>query len=229
MNQYNLLMTRSSGFTDMDVLLLGGVGLAVIIAIIGFVLISELIWHVVRAIPYYMMAKKAGGKNPWVAFVPCGPDYVAMMLPHREFSIFNKFKTRNRKKAFWMYIVTIAISVVLNMISEGLDMANQVLDTMYNEQGASIGILIGLLVLLVLMLMLLAFTLANTFASCMIRWRTYYDILNTYGMSEHAMWASVLSVFIPIVMLVFSYIIMGNEPEYGYGNYYAHDEVCIQE
>ena len=209
MNQYNLLATRSSGLTGEEMLLLGGVTLTVFLVIIGITLISMLIWHVVRAVPYYIMAQKAGVNKAWVAFVPYGPDYVSMTLPHKEFSIFNKFKTRNRKKAFWVYFITIVISVVLNLISDGLDMANQALDQMHTEQGASIGILIGLLVLLVLMLLLLAFTLANTFASCMIRWRTYYDILNTYGMSEHAMWASILSVFIPLVMIVFSYIIMG--------------------
>ena len=45
-------------------------------------------------------------------------------------------------------------------------------------------------------------------------WRVNYDILMTYGMQEHAMWASVLNYWVPYVMIVMSYIIMNREPDY---------------
>ena len=54
--------------------------------------------------------------------------------------------------------------------------------------------------------------------SCIIfgifMWRVNYDILMTYGMQEHAMWASVLNYWVPYVMIVMSYIIMNREPDY---------------
>ncbi|MBQ3516252.1 MAG: hypothetical protein IJA29_03415, partial [Lachnospiraceae bacterium] len=97
MNQFNLLMTRS--MSDDEALVFVGVVLIVFALIWGMAIISLLVMYIVSAVPYFIMAKKAGFRHAWLAFIPYGQQYIAMTLSHREFSIFNKFKTRNRKKA----------------------------------------------------------------------------------------------------------------------------------
>ena len=48
---------------------------------------------------YYKMAKNAGCRNAWIAFLPFGKNYLAFVLPHREYNI-GLIKTKNRKRVF---------------------------------------------------------------------------------------------------------------------------------
>ena len=89
MNQFNLLMTRS--MSDDEALVFVGVVLIVFALIWGMAIISLLVMYIVSAVPYFIMAKKAGFRHAWLAFIPYGQQYIAMTLSHREFSIFNKF------------------------------------------------------------------------------------------------------------------------------------------
>lgn len=228
MNQINLLMTRSGDFTEEEMAAMG-----IVLIVIGIIVMASLlgmvIMHIASAIPYFIMARKAGSDHAWLAFIPYGQQYVAMTLPHREFNIFNKFKTNNRKKAFWAYIIISAITVVINTIMDALEMVQKEIEIALDTSNAGAGLLAGLLVVLLVSLVCLAVSLAATFANCMIKWRTWYDILNTYKMEQHAMWASIVSLFFPIIMVVFSYIIMNTEPDYGFGNYYVTEDAIVEE
>ncbi|MBQ7766664.1 MAG: hypothetical protein IJ397_07475 [Lachnospiraceae bacterium] len=225
MNQFNLLMTRS--MSDEEALLFVGIFLLAFVVIMGSAIISMLVTYVASAIPYFIMARKAGFRHAWLAFIPFGQQYIAMTLSHREFSIFNKFKTKNRKKAFWAYIIVMVVTLIVDLVMEICDYGSQALQVAaenadYSGAYASGGGALALmLLLLAVMLVGLVVYLAATVVLYFIKWRMYYDVLITYGMQEHAMWASILTLFIPIVMIIFSYIIMSKEPDYGFGNYYV--------
>lgn len=222
MGDFNFLMTRSGTFTDEELVILGGAVMMVgLVYLLSFVFM--IIMFFVNAVPYFIMGRKAGFKHAWLAFIPFGQNYVAMTLPHREFNIFNKFKTTNRKKAFWAYVITWGIwlvTLIINEITSWISSYLEMIDIENVSVEAMGGMLIGMLVLLAVQLVVLVVTLVNTFAMIMIRWRTYYDVLNTYREPQHAMWVSIVSLFFPIVMTVFTYIIMNKKPEYGFGNYY---------
>lgn len=220
MNQFNLLMTRS--MSDDEALVFVGVVLIVFALIWGMAIISLLVMYIVSAVPYFIMAKKAGFRHAWLAFIPYGQQYIAMTLSHREFSIFNKFKTRNRKKAFWAYIIVIVVTLLVDLVMELCDFGSQALQVAAENADYSGGGTLGLMfLLLIVMLVGLVVYIAATVVFYFMRWRMYYDVLITYGMQEHAMWASILTLFVPIVMIIFSYIIMSKEPDYGFGNYYV--------
>lgn len=220
MSPFNMLMTRSTTFTEEEMAILGG---AIILGYLFWVVIA-IIYFFIKAVPLFIMGKKAGFKHAWLAFIPFGQSYVAMTLPHREFNIFKKFKTTNRKKAFWAYMITWGIWLGTAILNEVLSWVSTYLTGMDIESMSIEGMLamlVGMIILLVVELVVLAVTLVNTFAMCMIRWRIYYDLMHTYREPDNAMWVSVLSVFFDIVIIIYSYCIMSKTPEYGLGNYYS--------
>ncbi len=223
MNFFNAMITRSS-MTEEEAFAFVGI----ILLILGALAIISMVWavivHIVSSIPYFNMARKAGFQHAWLAFIPYGQYYVIMTLSHREFNIFNKFRTNDRKKAFWAYIIVAAVTFVLNMINgalEGIaDSLNTITDTSADTSMLAIAA-IGMLVVVLMYLVLLALMMVVNFVAYLIRWRAHYDLLMTYGMPEHAMWVSIVSLFVPLVIIVFSFIIMNKEPDYGFGNYYS--------
>lgn len=149
---------------------------------------------IVFCIPYYRMAKRAGLPNPWLVFVPLGCYYIYLNLARREFNLFDWIKTNDRTKVFWWFLICyggyFTVTMLLSILS-------------------SIPF-IQFLFIFVNYAIMMAFTVAQY----IFFWRVNYDILMTYGMQEHAMWASIVSCFVPIVMVVFSFMIMNNEPDY---------------
>lgn len=149
---------------------------------------------IVFCIPYYKMAKRAGLPNPWLVFIPLGSYYILLNLSRREFNIFNWIKTNDRTKVFWYFLIGyggyFAVSMVLSVLS-------------------SIPVIQFLFIFVYY-----AFNMLFMVAQYIFIWRVNYDILMTYRMQEHAMWASIVSCFVPVVMTVFSFIIMNNEPDY---------------
>ena len=149
---------------------------------------------IVFSIPYYKMAKRAGLPNPWLVFVPLGRYYIYLHLARREFNLFDWIKTNDRTKVFWWFMICyggyFAVTMLLSILS-------------------SIPI-IQFLFIFVNYAVMMVFAVAQY----VFIWRVNYDILMTYGMQEHAMWASIVSCFVPIVMVVFSFMIMNNEPDY---------------
>lgn len=205
------------------------IAMAIFLVVLAITLISSFIYFIVSAIPYFIMARKAGFKHAWLAFIPYGQYYVIMTLPHREFNIFNKFKTHNRKKAFWAYIIVAAIATVISIINSFIDGISETLSTL-SETASSDTTLIYLIIMLLCLgvaLIIMVISLVNSFVAYLIRWRAHYDLLMTYGMQDHAMWASIVSLFVPLVIIVFSFIIMNKEPDYGFGNYYLDEDLYL--
>lgn len=167
-------------------------GMFVLIFAFSFLLFIAL--YIVFSIPYYKMAKKAGLPNPWLVFVPLGCYYIYLNLPRREFNIFNWIKTNDRTKVFWWYLIGYGGYIAISMI-------------------LSIFCMIPFIQIIFYMIFSLV-SMAFYVALYIFMWRINYDILMTYGMQEHAMWASIVSCFVPIVMVVFSFMIMNNEPDY---------------
>ena len=149
---------------------------------------------IVFSYPYYKMAKNAHLDNAWLVFVPVGCMYILLNLSRREFNIFNWIKTNDRTKVFKYYLICFGAYFVITMAISVL---------------CAIPI-IGFLFMIMSYLLSMAFSVAVY----IFLWRINYDILMTYGMEEHAMWASIVSCFVPIVMVVFSFMIMNKEPDY---------------
>lgn len=164
---------------------LGAIFLMVILCIILAIII-----YLVLAIPYYKMAKNAGIPNPWLAFIPMADLYIKLNLSRREFNIFDWIRTYDRTKVFWYVIAGYAIFYACYFIMT----------------------IPFLSILFMFFYYIIAFV--YTIASYIFSWRMNYDILMTYGMEEHAMWASIVNCFIPVIMPVFSFLIMNNEPDY---------------
>lgn len=149
---------------------------------------------IIFCIPYYRMAKRAGLPNPWLIFVPLGRYYIYLNLARREFNLFDWIKCNDRTKVFWWYLVFYGGFFTLIML---------------------LNILCGIPIIQFLFIFVYyAVMMAFVVVQYVFLWRINYDILMTYGMQEHAMWASIVSCFVPIVMTVFSFMIMNNEPDY---------------
>lgn len=225
MNIFNTMITRG-GMTEEEAFALVGI----ILLFMGIAAIVSIAWaiivHIVSSIPYFNMARKAGFHHAWLAFIPYGQYYVVMTLSHREFNIFNKFRTNDRKKAFWAYLIVAAVGVIINICNSFLNGISDGLSTL-SEASQDTSVLaisaIGIIIIFLLYLVLVAVTFVTNLIAYLIRWRAHYDLLMTYGMESHAMWASIVSLFVPLVIIVFSFIIMNKEPDYGFGNYYMTD------
>ena len=167
-----------------------GIGVGTIILVVVFFLLLIAVCCVVFGIPYYRMAKNAGLAHPWLAFVPYGNYYIMLKLPQREFNIFNWIRTYDRDKVFKYYLITcICVS--------------------------AISVLFFIPYLNILFAAILQVPLyLYTIVAYIFMWRVNYDILMTYGMEEHAMWASIVNCFCPIIMVVFSFMIMDRKPDY---------------
>ncbi|MBQ4068619.1 MAG: hypothetical protein IJC76_05155 [Lachnospiraceae bacterium] len=164
--------------------------LMVYILVLVFVFVLSIAMWIAMQYPFYRMAKRQGIENAWLVFVPWGNYYITLKLSPREFNLFNLIKFENRSKAFILFIIATAIYIVLILPMSLLSM-------------------IPILGWLIFLLYIMAYLLI----SYSIMWRMYYDVLITYGMEEHAMWVSILGIFVPIVITVFAYMIMNKEPD----------------
>ncbi len=165
---------------------------------VGFMLLFYAIFFIVyiaiwiaMEYPLYRMAKRQGFTNAWLAYIPFGNFYITLKLSPREFNLFNWFKYTDRTKAFWLFLIATGIYIVLMVPM----------------------ILIFTFIPVLGWLLYIAYILAYLAVCYGIMWRMNYDLLITYGMPEHAMWASIVNLFCPILMYVFYYIIMNKEPD----------------
>ncbi len=168
--------------------LLGVGGVLLFYAI--FFLVFFVVWFVIQY-PYYKMAKNQGLSNAWLAYVPYGNFYITLKLSPREFNVFNWIRWENRTKAFWTMLIATGIYIVL----------------LFPVCLIAMIPVIGWLIYIV-------YIFAYVFIVYALMWRMNYDLLITYGMEQHAMWASIVNIFCPFVMVVFAFIIMNKEPNY---------------
>lgn len=164
--------------------------LGFVLIIYALIFILSIGMWIAMQFPFYRMAKRQGIENAWLVFVPWGNYYITLKLSPREFNLFNLIKFENRSKAFIVFIIATAVYIALILPMSLLAM-------------------IPILGWLIFILYIMAY-LAISYG---IMWRMYYDVLITYGMKEHAMWVSILGVFVPIVITVFTYMIMNKEPD----------------
>ncbi|MBP5493511.1 MAG: hypothetical protein J6X97_00325 [Lachnospiraceae bacterium] len=160
----------------------------VVAGIIG--LTAFLAGYLLPAIALFTMAKNAGHKYPWLAFIPIAQTYLEFTLPKRNFKIFNIVDTDKR--------ATVAIISVIAIYFGS-------------------GIIAGLNLVPILGQLL---DVALAVFICAVSIRKMYDIHVTFGTeSEKALVLSIIGFFVPLVYAIFLLTIMKNEPEYGFGNY----------
>lgn len=181
---------NSDAFAESLVIMFPFLTMGMIFLIMAVTMIFAIILSIVISIPYYKMAKNAGLPNPWLAFIPLGNLYIILNLSQREFNIFDWIRTYDRTKVFWYVIAGYAIFFGCYFIMM-IPFLNIIFSIFYY-----------------------ALSIVFSIAVYIFSWRMNYDLLMTYGMEEHAMWASIANCFVPIVMVVFSFIIMNNEPDY---------------
>lgn len=168
-----------------------GLGIGFTILIYGIMLLIYLAIWIAMQFPYYRMAKRQGLNHAWLAFIPWGNFYITFKLSPREFNLFNKIIYTDRTKAFWFFTIVNLVYIVLIFPMSFI-----------------------FLIPVLGWLLFIAYIVAYLVLCYGAMWRMNYDLLMTYGMPEHAMWASIVSIFFPILMTVFAYIIMNKEPDY---------------
>ena len=100
-----------------------GIGVSALIAIISiatsvFGLLFALLEYLLPAIALFKMARKAGYKYPWLAFIPIAQTYLEFVLPRREFNLFLKTKKRDYMGILFLLMTYLGstIIVLLNVV-----------------------------------------------------------------------------------------------------------------
>lgn len=179
---------------------LGLSGIALFITIAGAV-VSFLLtvgYYLLQSIPLFIMARKAGCKNAWMAFFPYTNDFLTMTLPAREFNIFNIIKTKRRDVIALIYIALVVAGTLILSILTPIVSFIPVIGPIFSSFG-------GVILLAVLSI---------------FKWRMYYDLLMTFGQESNALWVSIIALFVPWLFMIFTLFACKNPPEYGKGNYY---------
>lgn len=94
----NLLLTSSNSGSGsmfaMIMAMLGSYALLIIILVAVILVPIIIIEYIIPAIALSKMAKLAGYKYPWLAYIPFAQTYLEFVLPKREFNL--GFKTKER-------------------------------------------------------------------------------------------------------------------------------------
>lgn len=179
-------------------------------------------FYVFTSLFYFLMGQQAGCELAWLAFIPFGKSYLGFTLPHREFNL-GLFKTKYRKRVFWgWFIAEICVGVVSTILSITLLVYGMSVADYSLAQPFSVLLekpLFWILWLTSFILGELALLIRTIF-----HWRKNYDLLKTYEFNKLALPMSILNVFCPLIMIVFSILMAGRAPEYGSENYYFWEE-----
>lgn len=185
----SLAVTGISAAVSLTILIVGG-----IIALAEYLL---------ETIPLFIMARRAGCRNAWMAFFPYTNDFLSFTLPIRQFNIFNLIKTDRRDMMALIYlglmiIGNTALGIIITVFSyiPGLNLFVPILTSL----GAP--------------LLWISIRL--------FRWRMMYDILMTFGQKSNALWVSIVAIFVPWLFNLFTIFSCKNPPEYGLGNYHKY-------
>ena len=100
-----------------------GIGISALIAIMSitalvFGLLFTILEYLLPAIALFKMARKAGYKYPWLAFIPIAQTYLEFVLPRREFNLFFKTRKRNYMGILFLLMTYLGstIIVMLNVV-----------------------------------------------------------------------------------------------------------------
>ncbi len=166
----------------------------VVYIVIALIVICGIVFHltlnhIMRPIAMFILARHAGFKHPWIAFVPYGACYLEFVLPIRDFNVLNWIKTDKRETIAWSYIANDVLQPVIKSIIGFIPLIGTVLKIGYK---------------------LLIY---------MFKWRKIYDLLKTFGFKNSAMTWSILGVLFKPVYIVLLFIMCDREPDYGYGRF----------
>lgn len=145
--------------------------------------------RIMRPISLFIIARHAGYKRPWIAFIPYGSYYLEFVLPIRDFNVLNWIKTDKRETIAWSYIANDLLKSLVKSILGIVPFFGYVLKVGYE---------------------LLIY---------MFKWRKIYDLLKTFGFKKSAMTWAILSVIFKPVYIVLLFIMCDREPDYGYGRF----------
>lgn len=175
---------------------------------------------------YCKMAKNAGCKNAWIAFLPFGKNYLAFAIPHREYNI-GLIKTKHRKRVFWIsWILESVVYLIMGFGWAVVYTYSQLSGTGYAVKTAT-GFGEYPLDLILLIILLLSVVIVFAIRS-IVHWRKNYDLLITYGYEQFALWGSLLNIICPFVMVIMPILMAGRVPDYGLKNYYSWEEKGIR-
>ncbi len=191
-SSYNTAATDSAAVALSSLLGISMVG--VILLIYAATFIFAIAIGIVLCIPYYKMAKNQGMNYAWLAFIPIGNTWILSQLSQREYNIFNWICFKERKKAFYFWLIFTGCQFVI-ILGMTFLMAIPYIGVLFGVLYYPVAIVLGI-------------------AAQIIGWRFNYDLLCTYGEKENAMAISIINCFIPIVMIVYSFIIMNREPDF---------------
>jgi hypothetical protein len=142
-----------------------------------------------RPIALFIMARHAGFRYPWIAFVPYGSYYLEFVLPIREYNIFNWIKTDRRETIAWVYIGNDVLGWIISFV-------------------ISMFPFIGKLGNLAYKLFFIVY-----------KWRRIYDLLKTFRFNKSAMTLSIFSVICKPLYVILLFTMCDKEPDYGWGRY----------
>lgn len=170
--------------------------LLVVFLIAGFISIAL---YIAKAIPIYLLSKKAGRKYPWLAFIPIAQGYALATIGEGPVTVPVIKKTiEGRGNAFWIsFLIPIAASFIEGFLA--------VLAFI-----PFIGLLFSLLILLV--------TVAVALVNALFLYAFYLDIFrlfqpeNTNNTAFAVLCAVCSSIGLDIVSTIFLYTLLKKEP-----------------
>lgn len=196
------------------------------VAIGILIMIPFLAVSIIISVFYYKMAKKAGYKKAWIAFLPYGKSYLAFTIPHREYNL-GIFKTKRRKRVFWIsFVAELAVHLITGVSAAVLFIyAQSIIDYNTTQPFAEIWSEPVFVILYIISFLFggIVFILRS-----IVYWRKNYDLLKTYGYGQFAVWGALLNVICPLVMVIMPILMAGRAPDYGLNNYYLWEESDVR-
>ena len=197
---------------------ISGISIAAIYLLIWlFVMAIGAATYLLTAISLFNMAKSAGHKYAWMAWVPVCNTYLIVMLPGGEFSLFPGFiKFKKRLYAFLTYLLAPVALMILEFVII-------ILASLFMITG--IGAIVSIFLIILFYILVFAMMIAFTFFG----WRFYKDLFDTFNpekkgtnmaISIIGMFGTFVIPFAAFTILVYMLIIMKNKPVYGEGNFY---------
>lgn len=163
-------------------------GLIILIFTISLIL-NFVFYRIMRPIALFIIARHAGFRYPWIAFVPYGSYYLEFVLPIREYNVFNWIKTDRRETIAWVYIGNDVLGWIVSFVISMIPFLGK----------------LG--------------NLAYKLFFIVYKWRRIYDLLKTFRFNKSAMTLSIFSVMCKPLYVILLFTMCDKEPDYGWGRY----------
>lgn len=172
----------------------------ILLSFVVLIIVLCLLSTIVTGIPLYKMAKNAGFKHPFFAFIPFLQTYLMIFLPQEDYTLFNLVNIKDRHKAAWiMTLVANAptILLILYPVIYCIPILGMVLISLLSAASSLLSIAVYIII-----------------------WKSYYDLYRLYHLGENDILFSILSLFVPFLGIILLFVLMNKEPDYGFGNIY---------